>query len=59
MTEIVDGLIEHAELTDKRIEQLRVTQHNTNESVQALASAILDLIERITSGKSAMILIAY
>ncbi len=45
--EAVRGLVEHAELTDKRIEALRQAQLQTNDSVQGLIGAIRDLIDRI------------
>ena len=45
--EISSGLITHAELTDRRIEQLREAQSETNASVQSLVGAIRDLIDRI------------
>lgn len=45
--EVLTGLIDHAEMTDKRIEQLRQSQSETNVAVKDLTSAIRDLIDRI------------
>ncbi len=47
MEEMLAGLIEHAGMTDERIEELRLSQRQTNASVQNLVGAIRDLIDRI------------
>lgn len=45
--QILSGLIEHAAITDERIETLRQTQLDTNASVKSLVGAIRELIDRI------------
>lgn len=52
--EVLGGLIDHAEATDRRFEQvrqsiveLRQSQSETNAAVKDLTSAIRDLIDRI------------
>jgi uncharacterized coiled-coil DUF342 family protein len=47
MEEIVAGLVEHAAMTNDRIEELRLSQRETNASVQNLVGTIRDLIDRI------------
>ena len=61
IVEIMDRVIEYAALTDQRIELLRSTQLQTNESVRSLVGAIRDLIDRIPSrsGTISPNLIAY
>jgi len=45
--EAIQGLTEHAELVDRRIEALREAQSETNADVKDLVGAIRDLIDRI------------
>jgi hypothetical protein len=45
--EAIQGLTDHAELVDKRIEALREVQIQTNAGVKDLVGAIRDLIDRI------------
>lgn len=52
--EVLTGLIEHAEATDRRFEEvrqsfveLRQSQAETNAAVKSLTAAIRDLIDRI------------
>jgi hypothetical protein len=45
--ETLCGLVEHAESKDRRIELLRASQLETNESMQSLVAAIRELIHRI------------
>lgn len=45
--EMLEGLLQHAEMSDKRIALLRDAQAETNKSVQSLVGAIRDLIDRI------------
>ena len=45
--ETLSGLLDHAKMTDERIEKLRQAQLDTNQSVKSLVNAIRDLIDRI------------
>ncbi len=45
--EAIQGLVEHAALTDRRIELLRESQLAASASVQSLVGAIRELIDRI------------
>ena len=47
MWETLSGLIDHAAMTDERIEALRQVQLETNASVRSLVGAIRGLIDRI------------
>jgi hypothetical protein len=51
---IIGGLLEHATLTDKRMEALREAQQETDASVKGLVAAIRDLSDRIPPGEPAM-----
>lgn len=45
--EMLRKLVDHAELTDERIDKLRASQAGLNEGIQSLVGAIRDLIDRI------------
>ena len=46
-SEQIGGLIEHAAMTDQRIELLRQSQLDANANVKSLVAAIRELVDRI------------